>query len=176
MESATREPQTEVPHAADSTAALQARLEQLEQEIKVLKGETPSTGVTASEGQPQKVFGWKNVESEGGVEISLFGMLIVFIGLVLTFYYIALIPKIVGKLDKPKPKAAYGAPSPTPAATTSLDSLSPELQAAIAYVLASEQEYEQLTDYTKLTIRRDESQHAWAVAGKMRSLATRKIK
>ncbi len=130
--------------------------------------------VQTSEVQETKA-GWQNVKDVGGVEISIFGMAIVFVGLCLTFCYISLLPLIVGerkpKVKAPKPKAA----EKTVDAPAS-DGLTPELQAAIAYVIAAEHEYEQLTDYTKITIRRDENHQAWGVAGKMRTLATRKIK
>ena len=121
-------------------------------------------------------YGMANVHEVGGIEISIFGMTIVFLGLLMTFCWISLLPMLVGE-RKPKVKKAKPELEPKPAggATTPIDGLSPELQAAIAYVIAAEQEYEQLTDYTKITIRRDENQQAWGVAGKMRTLATRKL-
>lgn len=148
--------------------------------LNVQIAEVQAPAVTASTQQTaapsERNYGWDNVHNENGVEISIFGMLIVFTGLVLTFAYISLLPLIGGerkrKVTKPTQPTTPVEVSPAPIMD---GALSPELQAAIAYVIAAEQEYEQLTDYTKLTIRRDENQQAWGVAGKMRTLATRKL-
>lgn len=141
--------------------------------------QAPASTTTQHASVPsERNYGWDNVSAENGVEISIFGMLIVFTGLVLTFAYISLLPLLSGK-RKPRTTTATSdtakSAAQTSASTSAPASLSPELQAVIAYVIAAEQEYEQLTDYTKLTIRRDENQQAWGVAGKMRTLATRKL-
>jgi len=138
------------------------------------------SAVQATEVQEPKLKGWENIKDADGFTFSAFGISIVFIGLLLTFCYISLIPFLVGerkpKVKKAKPEVKT-APSPDVAEEKKpVEGFSPELQAAIAYVIAAEQEYEQLTDYTKITIRRDENQQAWGVAGKMRTLATRKLK
>lgn len=143
------------------------------------EAQAPASTTTQHASVPsERNYGWDNVSAENGVEISIFGMVIVFTGLVLTFAYISLLPLLSGKRkSRPKPArpdTAESTAQPHPS-TSAPASLSPELQAVIAYVIAAEQEYEQLTDYTKLTIRRDENQQAWGVAGKMRTLATRKL-
>lgn len=126
----------------------------------------------ATEVQPQKS-GWENIEEVGGLQISILGMAIVFTGLLLTSGYIALLPIIAGTNAKKKP--AKEKRISTQDTALSGGGMAPELQAAITYVIAAEHEYEKMTDYTKITIRRDINQQVWGVAGKMRSLATRKI-
>ena len=138
-----------------------------------------SVEVQATEVQPDE----HEMTVSEGVELSLIGMGIVFTGLVLTFCYISSLKYISG--DKPIPFLPKRKPKAEPAYTdtakevqdtlTAEGKLEPELQAAIAYVIAAEREYERMTDYHKITIRRDENQQVWGVAGKMRSLATRKI-
>lgn len=110
-----------------------------------------------------------------GVTISAVGMSIVFFGLILTFCYISSLPYISGEKRKAKKANAETVASKKTTTTASSEDLDPGLNAAIAYVIAAEHEYERLSDYTKITIRRDENQQVWGVAGKMRTLATRKI-
>jgi Na+-transporting methylmalonyl-CoA/oxaloacetate decarboxylase gamma subunit len=143
--------------------------------------ETTSAGVEVQASEVQSVEHEMTVLE--GVELSAVGMGIVFTGLVLTFCYISSLKYISGDKQIPfmqslKPKAKPAHPDVAKGVHDTLEAkgkLEPELQAAIAYVIAAEREYERMTDYHKITIRRDENQQVWGVAGKMRTLATRKI-
>jgi len=89
---------------------------------------------TATTEQPSGI-GWHNVERENGVALSLVGMLIVFTGLVLTFCYISLLPKVFGERPAKPPK------HPEPVAKDPVEdseSADSDLTAAIAYVVAAE--------------------------------------
>jgi len=134
---------------------------------------------------------WQNVVDGNGIGISIVGVLAVFIGLFLISMFITVLPTVLRFTDKvfeklgiqtgahghapvakPKAKPKDTAAGKTLPATASEDE---SLIAAIAYVIAAETELEAMSDYTKLTIRRDDTQHVWGVAGRMRTLATRKI-
>ncbi len=140
------------------------------EETNTVTETSAATETQAVEEQPS--MGWDNVIAANGVEISFVGMTIVFIGLVLTFCYISLLPKLLNREPR---KASEKKPEIAPVATSAEDTSASDIRAAIAYVIAAELEYEKMTDYHKLTIRRDENQQVWGVAGKMRTLATRKI-
>jgi len=130
---------------------------------------------------------WQQVIDGNGIGISIVGILAVFTGLFLIYLSISVLPRLLGIMHKILRKIGYE-PSghahgsvPKPKVKKSLDtSTEPvnedeDLIAAIAYVIAAEAELEATSDYTKLTIRRDDTQHVWGVAGRMRTLATRKI-
>jgi len=130
---------------------------------------------------------FENVLANDGITVSIVGIGIVFFGLVLTSLFIASLPWLLGKLYpwicarlgiKPSPHghghASHGAPKPP--SMRELDNPGEDdaaLRAVIAYVVHSELELERLSDYHKITIRRDENQQSWGIAGKMRTLATR---
>ena len=138
---------------------------------------------------------WQNVVDGNGIGISIVGVMAVFVGLFMIFLFISVLPHalkwtevVFEKLGiqsghghshghAPGPKAKAAKPktevksSDQPSSETD-----EELIAAIAYVIAAEAELEAMSDYTKLTIRRDDTQQIWGVAGRMRTLATRKIR
>ena len=132
-------------------------------------------------------FSLQNIIEGNGVGISIVGILVVFVGLFLIFLFISGLPGFLSRMDAllaklgienqghgahDKPTGDKKASAKEKVAPASPDS---ELAAVVAYVVAAELEHEALSDYTKITIRRDDSQQVWGVAGKMRTLATRKI-
>lgn len=133
-------------------------------------------------------FSIQNIIENNGVGISIVGILVVFTGLFMIFLFISSLPSILRHLDAFTSKlgiqghghgghAKPAADKKSAAKETKVAPASPdtELAAVVAYVIAAELEHEALSDYTKITIRRDDSQQVWGVAGKMRTLATRKI-
>ena len=135
---------------------------------------------------------WQNVLDGNGLGISVVGVLAVFTGLFLISIFITILPNLLKLTDKlfeklgiqsgghghatvpkKKPEKIKASPAKKPAEAEETDQ---DLIAAIAYVIAAEAELEAMSDYTKLTIRRDDSQQIWGVAGRMRTLATRKIR
>lgn len=120
-------------------------------------------------------FSYQNIIDGNGYEITLIGMLIVFLGLAFTSAFIALLPRLLGvKMPagekKPDDKATKGKQMP---ATASLPD--DELQAAaIAIALHLELEGGPVTDNQKITIDRSQRASNWSSAGIMQSLATRR--
>jgi Na+-transporting methylmalonyl-CoA/oxaloacetate decarboxylase gamma subunit len=131
----------------------------------------------------------QNIIDGNGVGISIVGILVVFTGLFLIFLFISSLPSFLRRVDGLFSKLGieshgHGAPDKPTTAKKTVDKVSKtepaaspdsELAAVVAYVIAAELEHEALSDYTKITIRRDDSQQVWGVAGKMRTLANRKI-
>ncbi len=131
---------------------------------------------------------FENVLASDGITVSVVGITIVFVGLVLTSLYIASLPWLLGTfypwirtrlgIRESTHGHGHGAPvvadSPSSQASGEMAGDDPALSAVIAYVVHSELELERLSDYHKITIRRDENQQTWGIAGKMRTLATRK--
>jgi hypothetical protein len=133
-------------------------------------------------------FSVQNIIDANGISISVVGIVVVFFGLFLIFIFINSLPFLLRIADalfsrvriKSSDHGHGGHAIATTPKTAEPKSKSNQkgdknLAAAIAYVVAAELELEALSDYTKITIRRDDSQQIWGVAGKMRTLANRKI-
>lgn len=127
----------------------------------------------------------QNIIDANGISISIVGIMAVFIGLFLIFLFINSLPSILRITDALFSRWGIGSHGhdghahPAAAAQKSAKQKSKtdnqDLVAAIAYVISAELENEAQSDYTKITIRRDDSQQIWGVAGKMRTLANRNI-
>jgi len=114
---------------------------------------------------------FQNVLEANGIGIAITGILIVFAGLILISLYIASIPGFFRRLEsrgaKPARRLRGAAPAGTPAGPR------PELLAAVAYVIAMEEAFEEAEDHQRITIRRAEGHQVWAVSGRLRNLSTR---
>jgi hypothetical protein len=134
-------------------------------------------------------FSVQNIIDNNGFGISVVGVGAVFLGLLMIFFFISAMPSVLGKVEKILGRMGitigghghghgHAPVVPKPPKSTAVQiapdgEVDPDTIAAIAYVIAAEAELETLTDYTKITIRRDDSQQVWGVAGRMRTLAKR---
>lgn len=121
--------------------------------------------------------GWERIIEGNGLGMTLTGMFIVFSGLILVSLFVSMLPRIMsslGHLRSLRERRAIRAVEANPE-NESLQEADEQalLWAAIGYVVQAEMEQENLLDYQSITIKRDGSQRAWAVAGKMRTLSTR---
>lgn len=123
--------------------------------------------------------GIDNIVAGDGIGIALTGMVVVFLGLLLTSAYIALLPRFFDGLDRARSRrdarrdarrTRRDARREGPASTDTLD---PDLLAAIAYVMDAERERERSEDRQRITMRDDGEQGVWTAIGKMRTLSTR---
>ena len=114
--------------------------------------------------------GVENIIEGDGIGLAITGMLIVFFGLVFISLYIGVLPRLFDWVQARKQRRLEQKATTAPAAAGVDD---PTLRAAIALVIQMELDHEQALDDQRITIQRDESQEAWAFAGKMRSLSTR---
>jgi Na+-transporting methylmalonyl-CoA/oxaloacetate decarboxylase gamma subunit len=118
---------------------------------------------------------FQNVLDADGIGIAITGMLIVFSGLVFISIYIALIPKILPRMEsgfrklKEKPSKAPKAAAMVSGGTD----VTEEMMAAIAYVIRMEREYEDAEDHQRITVVREEAGRVWAVTGRLRNLSNR---
>ena len=116
--------------------------------------------------------GFENVIEGDGIGLAVTGMVIVFLGLIFISLYISSLPRLAGMIDRWRERQKVPATAPkAPAETTGLDD--PALWAAIGLVVEAEMVNHQALDDQRITIQHDESQGAWAFAGKMRTLSTR---
>lgn len=125
--------------------------------------------------------GIDNILAGDGIGIAITGMVVVFLGLLLTSAYIAILPRFFDGLDRARSRwearrearrdarqAGRATPAPTPA-----DAFDPDLLAAIAYVMDAERARERSEDRQRITMRDDGEQGVWTAIGKMRTLSTR---
>jgi hypothetical protein len=125
--------------------------------------------------------GIDNIVAGDGVGIAITGMVVVFLGLLLTSAYITLLPRLFDWLERARSRreawrearragreARREALAPTPA-----DAFDPDLLAAIAYVMDAERERDRSGDRQRITMRDDGEQGVWTAIGKMRTLSTR---
>ncbi len=130
--------------------------------------------------------GIDNIVAGDGIGIAITGMVVVFLGLLLTSAYITLLPRLFDWLDRGRSgwqaraearrarRAAGRAAGRTAVgAHPSPDALDPDLLAAIAYVMDAERERERSEDRQRITMRDDGEQGVWTAIGKMRTLSTR---
>lgn len=121
--------------------------------------------------------GIDNIVAGDGIGIAITGMVVVFLGLLLTSAYIALLPRFFDGLDRARSrrearKEARRAGRAGPA-RTSADAFDPDLLAALAYVMDAERARERSEDRQRITMRDDDEQGVWTAIGKMRTLSTR---
>lgn len=113
--------------------------------------------------------GIENVLDSDGIGLAIVGMIVVFAGLIFISLYIASIPALVDLLVRMRERRG----ETTPAA----EKPCPEdaaLRAAVGAVIQIEMDGADSLDRQRITIQRDASQHVWALAGKMRTLSTRR--
>lgn len=120
-----------------------------------------------------KSFQWQNVIDGGGIDITVTGMLIVFLGLLFISFFIASLPhalKLVDNLTAKRKPAVFQ--SQNERKSSNPDEQEAIITSVIATVIHAELEKSGFGDQSKITISRDVS-HFWASTGKMRKLPNR---
>jgi len=118
-------------------------------------------------------FNLQNIIDGQGIDLSITGMVIVFIGLTLISLFIYCLPLVLGALEKkPKePQLKEGDKKETTSPNTKGEPDKEAINAVIGLVIHMELEIMAAADNQKITISQTEDQRSlWGSAGKMRSL------
>lgn len=117
-------------------------------------------------------FSVQHITDGNGVAIALTGMTIVFIGLVVISCFIAMLPKILGLLDRNTAKEIEAPPGiPAVEEKSGMDE---EVAAAISAVVHMELERTSVADTQRITILREQDRRSmWSTVGKMKTFSRR---
>ena len=136
-----------------------------------------------------ETFNLQNIVNHGGIPISITGMLIVFSGLLIISFYIALLPRILNLFDKRFSRTAHPGQQSADENDSKTDSVEPskeseppesdanEIMSVIGLVLHLEQQrFMKLEGGDELiTIRREQQQPSmWRTSGNMRKIPVRR--
>lgn len=111
----------------------------------------------------------QNIAENDGLEVSVTGMTIVFLGLVVVSAFIALLPGLLDFLDRLRARKDGALSDGEDGSEEKIDA---EIAAAIAMVLEHAMTPEDGSAFQRITIRRSAGDSAWKQAGHLRSLST----
>ena len=115
-------------------------------------------------------FGWENVIRGQGIELTVTGMLVVFLGLLLIATFVNYLPVVFALLGRVNARQRHSDLEPVSSPEHDED----EIAAVLGYVIEMEINHSLLTGPKKITIDEEGRDSAWGYAGKMRTLSARR--